>query len=64
MELGGVLPARRAPATGGQGGGEGGDAARQALSLGPEAGWRRLPLSERAPKALVRNSRRREAARH
>lgn len=40
----------------GQGGVAGGDAARQAPSVGPEAGWRRLLLSNRTPKALTRRA--------
>lgn len=47
----------------GQGGGAGSDAARQEPSLGPEAGWRQLLLSNRTLKAPVRKIGRREAAR-
>lgn len=52
MELGGVLRARRAPATGGKEAAQGGDAVRQALSLGREARWRQLLLSARTRKLL------------
>lgn len=47
----------------GQGGSAGGDAARQAPSLGPKTRWRWLLLSNRTPKAFVGKSRRGEAAR-
>lgn len=47
----------------GQGGSAGGDAARQAPSLGPKTRWRWLLLSNRTPKDPVGKSRRGEGAR-